>query len=105
MNNLDLFDTIYEPHFNGPDYVPERDWTRLTTQIGRVFTAMKDARWRSLRDISEITSDPEASISAQLRHLRKDRFGAHTVEKRHLGNGLYHYRLIPSDRPTEEKGQ
>lgn len=93
----DMFDKLYEPHFNGPEYVAERDWTRLSTQIGRVFTLMRDSRWRSLHDIAASTGDPEASISAQLRHLRKDRFGSHTVEKKHLGNGFYHYRLIPNE--------
>jgi hypothetical protein len=97
MNQVDMFSKPYEPHFNGPDYVPERDWVRLSTQIGRVFNSMKDSSWRSLRDISDITGDPEASVSAQLRHLRKKRFGSHTIEKKHLGSGLYHYRLIPSE--------
>ena len=96
MNQPDMFDKPYEPHFNGPEYVPQRDWERLTSQIGRVFSCMKDGRWRSLSDIASITGDPEASVSAQLRHLRKERFGSHTVEKKHLGSGLYHYRLIPN---------
>ena len=97
MNQVDMFSKPYEPHFNGPEYVPERDWTRLTTQIGRVFDCMKDGRWRPLKDIALLTGDPEASISAQLRHLRKKRFGEHTIDKKHLGSGFYHYRLIPNE--------
>ena len=84
----------HEPHFNGADYVPERDWDRLTTQIGRVFNCMKDKRWRTLKEIAESTGDPEASISAQLRHLRKDRFGGHAVNRKHMGSGLYRYQLV-----------
>lgn len=80
--------------FNGPDYVPERDNARLTGQIKRVRDAMADGQWRTLRQIEEITHDPQASISAQLRHLRKRRFGSHIVEKNHLGGGLFEYRLI-----------
>ena len=73
-----------EPHFNGADYVPERDHARLTKQIDRVKECMQDGRWRTLRHISQITGDPEASISAQLRHLRKERFGSHTLNKKYM---------------------
>ena len=91
----------HEPHFNGPEYVPERDWERLTTQVGRVFHCMKDRQWRTLRDIASETNDPEASISAQLRHLRKQRFGSHTVNRKHMGSGLYKYQLIPTAKQQE----
>jgi|TARA_B110000483_G_scaffold194793_1_gene232222 hypothetical protein len=84
-----------DTHFNGDDYVPERDDKRLTGQIMRVFNCMKDESWRSLKEIEDITGDPQASISAQLRHLRKPRFGMHTVNKVYIDNGLYHYQLIP----------
>jgi hypothetical protein len=80
--------------FNGADYIPDRDDPRLSKQIHRIWNAMYDEQWRTLAAISLMTGDPEASISAQLRHLRKKRFGSHTVDRRHLGNGLYEYRLI-----------
>lgn len=88
-----------DKHFNGPDYVPELDHERLTGQIKRVFNCMSDQRWRTLNEIAQITGDPEASVSAQLRHLRKARFGSHTVIKRRRGEpkqGLFEYQLIPS---------
>ena len=85
-----------EPHFNGADYIPDRDWTRLNTQIGRVFNCMKDSQWRTLGQISTRTNDPEASISAQLRHLRKERFGSHTVNRKYINHGLYKYQLVPT---------
>ena len=84
-------------HFNGPDYDPEFDDERLTKQLDRIFNLMKDGNWRTLSEISQITGDPPASISAQLRHLRKERFGSHTVLKRNRGDrehGLFEYRLI-----------
>lgn len=56
---------------------------------------MADGQWRTLAEISAVTGDPPASVSAQLRHLRKPRFGAHLVSKRHLGQGLYVYRVLP----------
>lgn len=83
--------------FDGSDYVPEYDDVRLTGQIHRVYAAMSGGAWRTLAEIESITGDPAASISAQLRHLRKARFGGHTVAKRARGErtrGLWEYRLI-----------
>ena len=83
--------------FNGSDYVHERDAPRLTGQLQRIFNLMKDGVWRTLSEIESYTNAPAASISAQLRHLRKPRFGSHIVNKRHRGepkNGLYEYQLI-----------
>lgn len=82
------------PRFDGADYVPERDDPRLTSQLGRIKSLMLDGEWRTLATIESITGDPPASISAQLRHLRKPRFGAYNVERRHLGGGLYEYRVL-----------
>ena len=55
---------------------------------------MCDGKWRTLQQISQVTGDPEASVSAQLRHFRKPRFGAHTIEREYVNRGLYLYRLI-----------
>lgn len=82
--------------FDGPDYIPQRDGERLTKQYIRIFDLMQDGLWRSLTDIEKITGDPPASISAQLRHMRKPRFGSHKVEKKYAGNGLYLYKLTPN---------
>lgn len=79
--------------FDGADYVPPRDDPRLTSQHKRLRALMKDGEWRTLSEIAQETGDPEASMSAQLRHLRKDRFGRHQVERRHEGGGLYKYRV------------
>lgn len=38
--------------------------------------------WLTLQELSTMTQYPHASISAQLRHLRKVQFGSHVVEKR-----------------------
>lgn len=85
------------PRFDGSDYEPERDDVRLTGQIQRIFDLMKDGKQRTLQQIAEATGDPPASISAQLRHLRKPRFGSHAVKKDYRGEGLYLYRLIVND--------
>lgn len=80
--------------FDGSDYQPPRDDKRLSKQYLRVFNYMKDGFWYTLAEIAKATGDPEASVSAQLRHARKPRFGGHTVEKKYMHNGLYIYRLI-----------
>ncbi len=86
-----------ELRFDGPVYSPEFDQARLTGQIQRVYEFMAAGGWHTLDEIARGTGDPHASISAQLRHLRKPRFGSHTVDKRPRGdreNGLWEYMLI-----------
>jgi len=61
-----------------------------------VFETMKDGKWYTLDEIHKATNDPHASISAQLRNLRKERFGSHVIEKRCKGNrsnGLWEYSM------------
>jgi len=97
----DLFDMSnprYPPKggFDGHTYEPKKDKVRLTKQIGRVFKLMRDGKWRTVQEIAAITEDPENSVSAQLRNLRKGRFGGHKVERRIRGyraQALYEYRL------------
>lgn len=71
-----------------------------TTQIGRVFAALKGGAWLTLPELHAITGDPISSISAQIRHLRKPEHGSHTIEKRRRGEsrcGLYEYRLSAAE--------
>ncbi len=84
--------------FNGADYDPDRDDIRLTGQLRRIWEIVIDGRWYTLKDISIRTGDPEPSISAQLRHLRKPRFGSHIVEREYIANGLYNYRVLSREK-------
>lgn len=82
--------------FNGASYQPKLDDVRLRGQIKRIYEVMKDGVWRTLGEIEALTGDPPASISAQLRHLRKPRFGGFEVNKRARGlrdNGLFEYQV------------
>ena len=82
--------------FDGPVYQRKFDFSRLTGQIKRVHDCMADGRWRTLTEIADATGDPAASVSAQLRNLRKARFGGFAIEKRARGDrerGLWEYRL------------
>jgi transcription initiation factor IIE alpha subunit len=78
--------------FNGSDYAPV-DNPRLAGQALDIFQLMQDGEERSLSEIEELTGYPQASISAQLRHLRKPRHGSHKVTKTNYGNGLFKYKL------------
>lgn len=80
--------------FNGADYDPGRDNRRLGPQLQRVKDFMSDGNWWSLEEIARGTNDPVTSVSAQLRHLRKKRFGGFTVERKHEGGGFYRYRVL-----------
>jgi hypothetical protein len=80
--------------FNGADYKHDRDSARLTNQYNDIFNLMDDGEFRTLGQIAALTGHHESSISAQLRHMRKERFGSHTVNKMHKGNGLFEYQLI-----------
>lgn len=88
--------------FAGSDYDHGRDSQRLERQHERVLRVMQDYKPHTLSEISDITGDPEASVSAQLRHLRKPRFGGHQITKTHLGHGLYEYLLV---RPEPQKNE
>lgn len=66
---------------------------RLSIQRERIKDLMLDGNWRTLNQISDETGDPSPSVSAQLRHLRKPRFGGFRVDRRYLERGLYQYRV------------
>ena len=87
-------------HFDGPAYEPKLDFFRLDSQIRRIFVLMQDRRWRTLSEIHNRTGDPESSISAQLRHLRKSKFGSHEINRRRRGDralGLFEYQLVENE--------
>jgi hypothetical protein len=60
----------------------EEDETQLTAIRELMRRAFVRGVWLTLGEIAEATEFAEASISAQLRHLRKPRHGSHRVEKR-----------------------
>jgi hypothetical protein len=56
--------------------------TQLQTIRDLMLAAARRGAWLTLGEIAEMTEIGEASVSAQLRHLRKPRYGLHLVEKR-----------------------
>lgn len=81
------------PRFDGDVYQHAIDFSRLKGQILRVYQLMRDGRWRTLDEIARATGDPVASVSAQLRHLRRDKFGGHVVNRRSRAGALFEYQL------------
>ena|SRR5688572_27824956 len=97
LRQMTIDDIEVSPHFDGATYDPKFDHARLKGQIERIFNLMRDGKWRTLREIAAATGDPEASISAQLRNLKKPEFGSHTLNRRTRGDrerGLYDYQII-----------
>lgn len=92
-------------HRDGITYTPDRDRLRLNRQARTVYDVMIDGHWRTLSEIARCTGEPEPSISARLRDLRKPRFGSHTVERRYIACGLWEYRvLLPQITQFEMEG-
>ena len=92
-----LAEALRQKRFDGAAYEHELDQKRLSRQYDIIYNLMKDEKWRTLRRIYVITGFPESSISAQLRHMRKPRFGSHTVNRRRnlsAGAGVFEYQLI-----------
>lgn len=81
------------PDFDGATYEPARDKDRLTAQLASVRMFMWDGDWHTLKQIATAVQCPEASASARLRDLRKPRFGAFTIERRRVTDGLHEYRM------------
>lgn len=81
--------------FDGATYDRERDGERLGAQMKAVRDLMLsgDGEWRTLPYIAAWVGYPEASVSARLRDLRKEKFGAYNVERRYVANGLWEYRV------------
>jgi hypothetical protein len=82
----------------GSTYSHEFDYERLNAQMRRVFDVVKDGEWVTLRELSEMTGSPEASVSARLRDFRKKQFGGFLVERNRVAGGLYEYRLVQENK-------
>jgi hypothetical protein len=78
---------------DGDTFNYPRDAARLNKQHADVWEIIRTGKWVTLSEIADQTGHPEASISARLRDFRKERFGGFVVERRHIANGLWEYRL------------
>lgn len=86
----------------GPAYDEKIDGERINKQQARIRKFMLNAGWKTLGEIEEALNYPQASISAQLRHLRKRRFGSFIVDKRRMGTA-WEYHVSPPKEETAEQ--
>ena len=77
----------------GDHYDKDRDEPRLTNQRELILAYIKQHRDFSVDEVALALSFPENSVSSQIRHLRKEKFGDHCIPIRHVGGGLYRYYL------------
>jgi len=101
--NETLFDTPPSPpsrseHFDGPEYDAIKDEVRLTGQLLDVWKVAVNRQhnggWFTVDYIVQRTGFPANSVQAQLRNLRKPRFGSYDVQRRRVTeSGLYEYRV------------
>lgn len=89
------------PARDGDTYDHDRDGARLNRQAQAVYALMKDGEWRTLLGIAALLDEPEASVSARLRDLRKEKFGSHIVERRYIADGVWQYRVLPPKTKEE----
>lgn len=94
VGQQDMFGGIDMPNHDGKTYEPARDKVRLNKQQVRIVRVMQDGEWHTLSEMSDKTGDPEASVSARIRDLRKEKFGGHSVVREYVGKGLWRYRMV-----------
>ena len=88
-------------HFDGESYEPAEDRNRLKAQIVHVYELMSGHQWWSISQLCDAIwkrgmHASQQSVSARIRDLRKERFGAHTVDRRRRNKrGDWEYRLVP----------
>lgn len=93
--------------FHGDTYDASFDKKRLTSLLRRVTVLMRDGRWRTLAEIVAEAGGTEASVSARLRDLRKEKFGSYQIGRRRRGKavrGLWEYQM-PQTTPAPFQGQ
>lgn len=83
--------------FDGATYLPLFDQKRLEGQYEKVFAVMAHGGWWTLRQLANICECSEASISARIRDMRKEKRGGHTVNRRRgrcWDSGIHEYQLV-----------
>lgn len=76
--------------------IPSRDASRLARQLALVRAAMSDGQPHTLAELARAASCSTASASARVRDLRKPRYGAHTVSRTYIDNGVWEYAIVPA---------
>ena len=77
---------------------------RLNSLRDRIRETMLQGGWWKLKDLETVVGGSLTGIAAKLRDLRKLGYGSYTVESRHLGGGLWEYRLLKPRPPAPADG-
>src|ERR1700722_16927130 len=98
--------------FGGAAYEPKLDRARLSLQIERVRLYLLPGEWKTLHEMKAALEAmyapahfPEASLSAQLRNLRKEPYRLRIARRRRdgahgAGAGIWEYALLgPTPQP------
>lgn len=83
-------------HFGGSTYDPARDGKRLSAQQLAVNAVMSDGQWHKSVEVAKaIGAKPEsyAAVTSRIRDIRKICKSEEAVERRHLGGGLWEFRV------------
>ena len=80
--------------FDGKTYNRGLDHTRLSTLLERVHAVMSDGEWHRLSELAGRCGGSECSVSARIRDLRKEKFGAHHIISERVRDGIWQYRLV-----------
>jgi hypothetical protein len=97
MTQADLF--LHGRTFDSGVQLTQADNVRLGAQLRRVLDVMSDGQWWSVPELQAAivarfgVSDPEPSISAQIRNAKKVKHGAHDVRRIRVGN-VFKFRLV-----------
>ena len=81
--------------FDGWHFDAKKDQERLTKQMRGIYKVLKEAKvWLTVSEIEEETGYAQPSISAQLRNMRKEKFGSLDVRGRYReGTRIFEYKL------------
>mgnify|MGYP001559872049 CR=1 FL=1 len=102
-----LFDDKLNPKaFGGGTYEPDKDYERLTQELGMVEALMGDQVWRTSQEVADTLGLLQDTAGARLRDLRKPEYGQYPcISRRREGQRCYEYQLgergegIPKSMP------
>lgn len=77
--------------------------SKLTGDLRGVFYVMLDRKPHMVSEIAHKLNLPENSISAHLRHLRKEKFGNYNIVRKNITKGTSYYILMDGVYQRKEK--